>query len=86
VPRALRAASQFLVVASPPSAVSPARSDAFVYQGTTEQAAEKHLFLEVRPLRRTRLAFSRRIPGLKSETWGTLRVSKAESVWTAQGW
>jgi hypothetical protein len=32
------------------------------------------------------LAFSRRIPGLKSETWGTLRVSKAESVWTAQGW
>jgi len=27
------------------------------------------------------LAFTRRIPGLKSETWGTLRVSKAELVW-----
>jgi len=26
-------------------------------------------------LGRTRLAFARRIPGLKSETWGTLRVS-----------
>ena len=30
---------------------------------------------------RTRLAFTRRIPGLKSETWGTLRVSRAEWVW-----
>jgi hypothetical protein len=37
------------------------------------------------PLRRTRLAFPRRIPGLKSETWGTLHVSKAGSVWDAQG-
>jgi hypothetical protein len=31
----------------------------------------------------TRLAFPRRIPGLKSETWGTLRVSRSESVWAA---
>ncbi len=29
---------------------------------------------------RTRLAFTRRIPGLKRETWGTLRVSNAESA------
>jgi hypothetical protein len=28
------------------------------------------------PLGRTRLAFPRRIPGLKSETWGTLLVSR----------
>jgi hypothetical protein len=27
---------------------------------------------------RTLLGFPRRIPGLKSETWGTLRVSRAE--------
>ena len=26
------------------------------------------------------------IPGLKSETWGTLRVSRAESIWGAGGW
>jgi hypothetical protein len=81
-------------VASPLSAVNPEggvreffgshRPDA-LYQGTTEQGVGKHIFLEVRPLRRTRLAFTRRIPGLKSETWGTLRVSRAESVWTAQG-
>jgi hypothetical protein len=29
----------------------------------------------------TRLAFTRRIPGLKSETWGTHRASMAELVW-----
>jgi hypothetical protein len=33
-----------------------------------------------------RLAFPRGIPGLKSETWGTLRVSSDESFWAAQGW
>jgi hypothetical protein len=33
------------------------------------------------PTRRTLLAFTRRIPGLKSETRGTQRVSKAELVW-----
>jgi hypothetical protein len=27
------------------------------------------------------LAFTRRIPGLRSETWGTHRVSMAELVW-----
>ena len=32
----------------------------------------------VQPLRRSRLSFSRRIPGLKSETRGTLGVSKVE--------
>jgi hypothetical protein len=26
------------------------------------------------------------IPGLKSETWGTRRVSRAESIWGAVGW
>jgi hypothetical protein len=26
------------------------------------------------------------IPGLKSEAWGTLRVSRAESIWGAVGW
>jgi hypothetical protein len=25
------------------------------------------------------------IPGLKSETWGTLRVSRVESIWVARG-
>jgi hypothetical protein len=50
-------------------------------------AARLKLLLGVRPFGRTRLAFPMRIPGLKSETprqagagWGTLRVSRAESV------
>jgi hypothetical protein len=54
--------------------------------GTAEpRPLYREFFLAVRPLGRTRLAFPRRIPGLKSETWGTLRVSRTESVWGAQG-
>ena len=34
---------------------------------------------------RTRLAFTRGIPGLKSETSGTLRVSRVKWVWGSQG-
>jgi hypothetical protein len=32
------------------------------------------------------LAFPRRIPGLKSETWGTLRVSRDDRFGEPRGW
>jgi hypothetical protein len=33
-------------------------------------------------LRRTRLGFARRSPGLKGETWAALRVFSLHAVWT----
>jgi hypothetical protein len=32
------------------------------------------------------LAFPRRIPGLKSETWGTLRVARNDRFGKPRGW
>jgi hypothetical protein len=54
-----------------------------VRRSRLKRAAEERLFW---PLGWTRLAFSRRIPGLKRETWGTLRVSRTEPIWAPRGW
>jgi hypothetical protein len=48
-----------------------------VRKGQVQDFSLRHVWIKSR----TRLAFTRRIPGLKSETWGTHRASMAELVW-----